>query len=177
MLCPLCAGKNISRNLRLERRDVNVMFGMIMPGSTNYLIYTFITWQQRCACADRISRITTDRRSQISNSCLWLVEAVVARQSVSQSVCQSVTQQVRQPHLTDVSCCFTVAKTKVKIWRNMLVILVFKVVQLRLGKSESIHRSVSSSSLNQVLQLWSKQSIAMPRTEHIKSNQVVRWLS
>lgn len=36
---------------------------MIMPGSTNYLIYTFITWQ-RCACADGAngSQIA-DRRS------------------------------------------------------------------------------------------------------------------
>jgi len=53
--------------------------------------------------------------------------------------------------------------------------MTFKVVWCGLGKSESEFASVSS--LNQVLQLWSKQSIAMPRTEHIKSNQVVRSLA
>lgn len=62
---------------------------MIMPGSTNYLIYTFITWQ-RCACADwgsqigdRVWRLADRRLEKIAgrdhseqNSCLWVVEAV-----------------------------------------------------------------------------------------------------
>lgn len=50
VFAPLCINFNFKLNLRLRlgRGDVNFMFGMIMPGSTNYLIYTFIA---RCACS------------------------------------------------------------------------------------------------------------------------------
>jgi len=106
---------------------------MIMPGSTNYLIYTFITWQ-RCACADGGSR-TADRRSEMGadhwqRSLQTLVYGL-----------RKLVASLRSPsskHLADVARCLWQIKSE--NWpgtRNNLAIKVQHRVRPKKRKSQS----------------------------------------
>jgi len=106
---------------------------MIMPGSTNYLIYTFITWQW-CACAAGGSR-TADRRSEMGadhwqRSLRTLVYGL-----------RKLVASLRSPsskHLADVARCLWQIKSE--NWpgtRNNLAIKVQHRVRPKKRKSQS----------------------------------------